>query len=98
MNPHKPEAPVHFQATACLDVYVADDCRACDESRRLAGIVAERYPTIRVRIVNLSEPKSDLPEAVVAVPTFVLDDGVLHLGNPREDWLLKELEQATSTN
>ena len=38
-----------------------------------------------------------MPEQVVAVPTFVLNDVVLHLGNPREDWLLGELEQATST-
>jgi hypothetical protein len=38
-----------------------------------------------------------MPEQVVAVPTFVLNDEVLHLGNLREDWLLGELEQATST-
>lgn len=38
-----------------------------------------------------------MPERVVAVATFVLNDEVLHLGNPREDWLLRELEQSTST-
>ena len=47
---------------------------------------------MRIRVVNLSEPGADVPETVVAVPTFVLDGKVLHLGNPREGWLLKELE------
>lgn len=97
MKSHPLESPTDPRATARLDIYVADDCGSCNESRRLAELITGRCPRIRVRIVNLSDPETGMPEKVVAVPTFVLNDEVLHLGNPREDWLLRELEQATST-
>ena len=96
MKSHAAKSPTESQTTAQLDIYIADECSSCSESKRLAELVSGRYPTINVRTVNLSEPDAKMPEQVVAVPTFVLNGNVLHLGNPHEDWLLKEMEQATS--
>jgi len=97
MKSHEPETRRTPQTEVHLGIYVADDCGSCNESRRLAELMAGRYPSLSVRIVNLSEPETGIPKQVVAVPTFVLNDEVLHLGNPREAWLLRELEPVTST-
>ncbi len=79
-----------------LDIYVADGCTTCAESARLAAVVAAVYPEIDVRVVNLSEAGAVAPPVVVAVPTFVLNDAVLSLGNPDEGRLLAELKEASS--
>lgn len=81
-----------------LDIYVADDCHSCLESARLAEVVSGSYPQIVVNIVNLSGSNVGIPAEVVAVPTFLLNGSVLHLGNPHEEWLLGELGKTLSTN
>jgi hypothetical protein len=80
-----------------LDIYVADGCTTCAESARLAAVATDSHPEIDVRVVNLSEPGAEAPDGVVAVPTFVLNDAVVSLGNPDKDWLLAELKEASST-
>ncbi len=80
-----------------LEIYVADGCTTCAESARLAAVATASYPEIAVRVVNLSESGAEAPDVVVAVPTFVLNDAVVSLGNPDEDWLLAELKEASST-
>ena len=78
-----------------LDIYVAPDCFGCATARRLAASVrALALPGVEVRLVDLSESGAVRPEAVFAVPTYVLDGRVLSLGNPERAWLLDRLRVA----
>ena len=76
-----------------LDVFIAEHCFGCDEARRLAALVAARYAALSVRVVNLEHEPDRRPEALVAVPSYVLDGTVISLGNPREIDLFTSLER-----
>ncbi|MGE0538879.1 MAG: hypothetical protein AB7R89_01705 [Dehalococcoidia bacterium] len=76
---------------ALLQVFVENGCSGCRRAIALAEQVRGRFPTVRVEIVNLSEQHIEPPEAVFAVPTFLLDGEVLSLGNPRPVELMRKL-------
>ena len=73
-----------------LQVYVKRDCQTCDRARKIAQLVDADFASVSVEIVDLgqSEPPRD---DVFAVPTFVLEDRVLSLGNPQEGELHEEI-------
>ncbi|MDP6348631.1 MAG: hypothetical protein QF719_04440 [Chloroflexota bacterium] len=97
MNATDTEFPGGPAIPTRLDIYVADGCTTCAESARLAAVAADSCPEIDVRAVHLSESGAEAPDVVVAVPTFVLNDAMVSLGNPDEGWLLAELKEASST-
>ncbi len=74
-----------------LKVFVATGCRVCRYSLELAEQVRAQFPTLRVEVVNLSDPAAERPEAVFAVPTYLLDGSVLALGNPHPATLMHQL-------
>lgn len=76
-----------------LDVYVLTGCANCSFARELANAVARAYPQVQVRVRDLTHT-SDVPDAVFAAPTYVLNDRVISLGNPDEVALGLLLEQA----
>ena len=75
-----------------LQVYVADDCWACDETRRIVAEIAPEFPDIQVELLDMrTEPH---PENVFAVPTYLLNGRVISLGNPHRADLRARLVQA----
>ncbi len=78
-----------------LEVYVARHCRGCGEAQRLAREAATRFPTVEVRVVDLDDGTRP-PEAVVAVPTYLLDGRVAWLGNPAPEELFARLSEAVA--
>lgn len=79
---------------ARLEIFVSAHCFGCQEARRLAKAVAERFGDVRVRLVDLDAEPEARPEHVVAVPTYLLDDAVISLGNPRQSDLFQQVERA----
>ena len=75
-----------------LDVVVASDCRGCDEARAVASGIRERFPDLRVNLIEL-DGREPPPERVVATPTYLLDGTVVSLGNPRLADLVRAIEQ-----
>jgi hypothetical protein len=80
-----------------LDVYVAENCFGCEEARRLADVVASRFALLSVRVVDLEREPHARPDAVVAVPSYVLDGRVISLGNPRQTELVLDLARLLAT-
>lgn len=76
---------------AVLQVFVESGCRACHRSLELTDQARTQFPTLRVEVVNLSDPAALRPDAVFAVPTYLLDGRVLSLGNPYPATLMREL-------
>lgn len=75
-----------------LDIYVTPQCLGCDRARHLAHEVRTRsLPGVEIRLIDLSDPATVRPDAVFAVPTYLLNGQVLSLGNPELDWLCRQL-------
>ena len=74
-----------------LQVFVEPECEACQRAIQLAEGVDAAYPLLAVEIVDIRTRESER-EDVFAVPTFILDDRVLSLGNPHERTLRREIE------
>lgn len=72
-----------------LQIFVAQDCWGCEESRRLAAEVRARMPWIDVELVDLNSARR--PSNVFAAPTYLLDGKVIFLGNPRWNQLHEKL-------
>ncbi len=72
-----------------MQVYVKEDCWTCEETHRIIADVAPHFPNIQVDLINLEGETR--PEAVFAVPTYLLNGRVIFLGNPVRDELCKKL-------
>ncbi len=65
-----------------LKVFVEAGCESCSFARETAAAIRKRFPALLVTVVDIGEGDDGLPEAVFAVPTYLLDDQVVSLGNP----------------
>lgn len=68
--------------TATLTIYTMTHCPTCAETARIAAEIGDRYRDLIVRLVNLDQTPTMRPPAVFSVPTYLLDDTVVSLGNP----------------
>jgi hypothetical protein len=74
---------------AKLDVYVRDECWACEESRRIVADVAPQFPEVAIKLRDINN--GNVPSKVFATPTYVLDDRVIYMGNPTREELKEKL-------
>lgn len=66
-----------------LQVYVSRGCDSCLRAREIGEALSGAYPGIAVEIVDVGDMRGRaLPDAVIAVPTYLLDGVVVSLGNP----------------
>ncbi len=79
------------ERTTVLQVFVEPTCETCQRAIQLAEGVNAAYPQLEVDIVDIRNSEGERDD-VFAVPTFVLDDRVLSLGNPQESILCREIE------
>lgn len=81
-------APVH------VDIYIAEGCFSCVYSREVAAAIRSNFPEIQVRLIDIGDPKTRIPEAVFATPTYLLDGQVWSLGNPSPQDVQERLSAA----
>lgn len=74
-----------------LQVFVESGCQQCKRALTLASEVGGDFPQLAVRIVDIAETP-ERRDDVFAVPTFVLNNHVLSLGNPQRAKLRQEIE------
>ncbi len=74
-----------------LQVFIDADCDVCKRALSLAESVGSDYPSVAVRVINMSEQVKQRDD-VFAVPTFVLNGEVFSLGNPQEESLQEAIE------
>ena len=77
-----------------LRIYVAENCWACVEAKRLADEVAGRFAHLNLELIDLAAEDSRNVDDVFSVPTYVLDGRTFSLGNPTPDELFSHIEQA----
>jgi hypothetical protein len=64
-----------------LEIYVDDHCVSCDQAEALAAEAREWFPALRAVIHRLG-PGISLPEGIVAVPAYVLEQRLIQYGTP----------------
>ena len=72
----------------CLQVYISGHCIGCAEAESLAREVAQRFPALRVEVIDVQQPDVRLPETVFATPTYLWDGKLYSLGNPSREVLV----------
>lgn len=80
-----------------LQVFIERGCAVCRRAVALADQARVQFPGVRIEVVDLAELAAGPPEAVFAVPTFLLDGELLSLGNPRPAELLETLAARLTT-
>lgn len=76
-----------------LQVYIADDCWTCEETKRIVADMASQFPELAVELLDLNEVER--PDEVFAVPTYLLNGRVISLGNPTRQELRQKLVDAS---
>ncbi|MCI0393890.1 MAG: hypothetical protein L0332_08965 [Chloroflexi bacterium] len=74
-----------------LKIFVSDDCWSSEESRRIAAETQARFADVEVMLIDLHS--DERPPNVFAAPTYVLNERVISLGNPRREALWEQLRQ-----
>lgn len=79
-----------------LVIYVSlAGCGPCSRAREIGASLVGVYPHVEVEVIDLGAVSPDrVPEAVVAVPTYLLDGIVISMGNPHESTLREKLAAA----
>ena len=80
-----------------LEIYVEAACSTCERARELADAMTRLYPGISVDVVDISNSDHEMPEAVFAVPTYMLNGIVISLGNPSYEELTNKLDGALAS-
>jgi hypothetical protein len=65
-----------------LKIFISQTCPGCHEAQRLAASISQDYPKLNVEIIDIDGPEVEVPEAVFATPTFMLNNRIVSLGNP----------------
>lgn len=67
-----------------LKVFVAEHCPGCAEALDIVETIKQKYPqAFTVDVIDISNTQSEIPERVFAIPTYMLDDKIVSLGNPK---------------
>lgn len=82
--------------TPTLRIYIAEHCPSCAESRRLAEEVRKRFHGIKLEVIDLDKEETQNLDDVFSVPTYILNDRIISLGNPAPDQLFNRLAAALS--
>ena len=79
-----------------LRIYVAENCPGCDKARVIASGIEQNHPEIEVELIDITDSRAVVPEAVFATPTYMLDDRIVCLGNPSPEQVMQWVEEAAT--
>ena len=69
-----------------LKVFIAEHCPGCEEAIHIADNIKQDYPqAFNVEVVDITKSQADIPERVFATPTYMLNDRIVSLGNPKPE-------------
>lgn len=77
-----------------LKIFVAEHCSTCGETFAIATRIEQDYPDVTVEIIDIGDTQAIVPDAVFAIPTFMLNNRIVSLGNPHPDEIARWVEEA----
>jgi alkyl hydroperoxide reductase subunit AhpF len=76
----------------CVEIYMTENCFICEYAYEVAAWIRSRFPQVAVRMINLSTTDEEIPDAVFATPTYLLNGHVWSLGNPSLQQVTEKLQ------
>lgn len=76
-----------------LTLFVENGCSSCERARGIVAELSHTWSELDLEVVDIAGA-DELPEAVFAVPAYLLDGQVISLGNPSLDVLHDLLRNA----
>ena len=64
--------------------------------RKEKDALRAEVPGVRVSVIDITLPDAETPQSVFAVPTYILNDRTISLGNPAEGELLDRVAAVPS--
>lgn len=74
-----------------LTIYVKDNSYKCGAAIELASRIKKRLPSLELDVINIDRGCDEESIIVKEEPVFVVENEVLHIGNPDEETLIKAL-------
>ncbi|HRV96741.1 MAG TPA: hypothetical protein P5526_31595 [Anaerolineae bacterium] len=69
-----------------LKIFVTEHCSGYDAALTIIDHIKQDYPqTFTVEVVYMTDARADIPDRVFATPTYMLDNQIVSLGNPRPE-------------
>lgn len=78
-----------------LKIFVTEDCPNCVETHLIAHRIRRDYPFLSVEVIDIADQQAVVPEAIFATPTFMLNNRVVSLGNPKITEVAHWVNEAT---
>lgn len=88
-------ARVETRVEPRVDIYVVEGCHNCLFAKGVAEDIRRDFPTVQVRVIDMSATSDPIPEAVFATPTYLLNGRIWSLGNPSPQDIQARLSAAT---
>ncbi len=80
-----------------LKIFVSENCHGCDEALSVAAKIEQKHSKfLDVEIIDITDARAVVPEAVFATPTFMLNGRIVSLGNPSPKDITQWVAQATT--
>jgi len=79
-----------------LRVFVAEHCPNCEEACSIAAQIKQNYSDVEVEVIDIAKTQAVVPEKVFAIPTFMLNERIISLGNPYLREISRLVEEATA--
>jgi len=79
-----------------LELFVETGCITSDIALSIVEQVRKLVPEVNLKVIDVRTANDALPEAVFAVPTYLLDGRLISLGNPDVNDLLRTLKAGSA--
>ncbi len=77
-----------------LKIFITQDCPNCAETLLIVHHIRQDHPHLSIEIIDIADQQATVPEAIFATPTFMLDNRVVSLGNPKLRDVARWLKEA----
>ena len=75
-------SPTPSNRAHVLHIYISTHCANCAYAVELAQLIRAQFPAVVLCIIDIHQPGVQIPEAVFATPTYLLNGQLWSLGNP----------------
>ncbi len=76
------DEPLSQRDSVTIEIFVANHCPTSQFAQEIANQITQHFPSICLRVTNVTDADAVVPEIVFATPTYLLNGRVWSLGNP----------------
>lgn len=82
-----------MSSVVMLRIYTATHCPVNQRTQALVEQLRQTRPSLPVEVINLDDPITTVPAAIIGTPTYTWNGRVIFLGNPNPADLLTRIDQ-----